>query len=116
VAVTGPAGGLLLAQADTGATLFAFCPMRLGFEGERQLVKLNPFGSYYGAQWRYPTAVTGLGRLAALATGDNFDPYAPSWEGGSLRFSLMIAPFAGQSPPPALQRDALIFSSSPRRA
>ncbi len=113
VAVSGGGRGLLLAQSDSAQTLFAFCPMRLRFSGNRQIVGMNPFGSYYGKQWRYPTAVTGLGRFAALATGDNFDPYAPSWEGGSLRCSLMIAPYEGDCPPAGLRRDALVFATSP---
>jgi hypothetical protein len=113
VAISGGGRGFLLAQSDSAQTLFAFCPMRLRVSGERQILAMNPFGSYHGRQWRYPTASTGLGRLAALATGDNFDPYAPSWEGESLRFSLMIAPYAGDCPPASLQRDALVFATGP---
>ena len=115
VAVSDGERGLLLAQADSAQTLFAFCPMRLGIKSGRQVVRLNPFGSYYGSQWRYPTAVSGLGRLAALAVGDNYDPYAPSWEGERLGCSLLIAPYSGDRPPAALQRDALIFATGPRR-
>ena len=116
VAVAGEARGLLLAQADAFQTIFAFCPMRLRQRGGRQRLYLNPFGSYHGRQRRNPTAITGLGRLAALATGDNFDPYAPSWEGERLRFALMMAPYSGDAPPAELRRDALVFASSPLRA
>ncbi len=116
VAVSGPTRGLLVAQSDVLQTLYAFCPMRVRFDGERQGVRLNPFGSYSGKQWRYPTATTGLGRLAALLFGDNFDAYAPSWEGDALRCSLLIAPYAGGRPPEALQRDALLFAQRPVRA
>jgi hypothetical protein len=116
VAVSGADRGLLIAQADSAETLFAFCPMRVRFDGERQRLRLNPFGSYYGRQWRNPPARTGLGRLAALAAGDNYDPYAPSWAGQTLRFSLMVAPYAGDRPPEELQRDALIFARPPWRA
>lgn len=116
VAVSDGERGLLLAQADSAQTLFAFCPMRLSLKEGRQAVRMNPFGSYYGPQWRYPTAVSGMGRLAALAVGDNYDPYAPSWEGESLRCSLLIAPYCGDRPPAALQRDALIFATIPLKA
>jgi len=116
VAVSGPARGLLVAQSDALQTIYAFCPMRVRLDGERQSVHLNPFGSYHGKQGRHPTATTGLGRLAALLFGDNFDPYAPSWEGDALRCSLLLAPYAGDRPPDALQRDALVFAQRPVRA
>ncbi len=115
VAVSGRELGLLVAQADSAMSLYAFCPMRVRFSGERQGIRLNPFGTYYGRQWRNPPAVTGLGRIAAVAVGDNYDPYAPSWAGKTLRCSLMLAPFEGSSPPPELQRDALIFARPPIR-
>jgi hypothetical protein len=113
VAVAGEGRGLLLAQADSAETIFAFCPMRIRFLGEKQSLRLNPFGSYYGKQWRNPPATTGLGRLAAVAMGDNYDPYAPSWAGQTLRCSLMIAPYEGDRPPEGLQRDALVFARPP---
>ncbi len=111
VAVSGAKAGLLVAQSDEGSTNFAFCPMRVRIDGTRQGLHLNPFGSYHGRQWRYPTATTGLGRLAAILMADNLDPYAPSWEGQSLSFSLFLLPYAGGRPPEALRRDALVFAS-----
>ena len=115
VAAAGEGRGLLLAQADSAQTVFAFCPMRVRFDGDGQSVRLNPFGSYYGKQWRNPPARTGLGRLAAVAAGDNYDPYAPSWAGQALRCSIMVAPYAGDRPPQELQRDALVFARPPWR-
>ncbi|KAI9008612.1 hypothetical protein DFJ74DRAFT_759204 [Hyaloraphidium curvatum] len=116
VAVSGPAGGLLVAQSDEAEVLFAFCPMRVRMGRGGQRVLLNPFGSYNGKQWRYPTATTGLGRLAALAGADNLDPYAPSWEGGKLRAALYLVPYAGDRPPDAVRRDALVFAYTPAAA
>ncbi len=113
VAVAAAGRGILVAQSDEAQTLFAFCPMRVRLSKSRQRVFLNPFGSYAGPQWRYPTATTGFGRLAALAAADNLDPYAPSWEGGSLRSSLFVIPYEGDCPPEAVQRDALIFARRP---
>ncbi|MFZ4615124.1 MAG: hypothetical protein ACOYM2_02890 [Rectinemataceae bacterium] len=111
VAVSAGGRGLLVAQSDEAETLFAFCPMRVRLDGGRQRVLLNPFGSYHGRQWRYPTATTGLGRLAALAAADNLDPYAPSWEGGRLHCVLFLIPYEGDRPPEGVQRDALVFAS-----
>jgi hypothetical protein len=79
-------------------------------------VDLNPFGTYSGRQWRYPAATSGLGRLAAILGADNLDPYAPSWAGTELSFSLLLAPYEGDRPPEGLQRDALNFSTPPEFA
>lgn len=111
VAVAAGGRGLLVAQSSSASTVFAFCPMRARLAGGRQSVSLNAFGSYAGRQWRYPAAVTGLGRLAAILAADNLDPYAPSWEGTSIRFSLMLAPYEGDRPPEGAQRDALVFAT-----
>ena len=113
VAVSAGGQGILVAQSAAAATVFAFCPMRTRLRNGRQSVYLNPFGTYYGRQWKYPLAVTGLGRLAALLGADNLDSYAPSWEGSSIRFSLMLAPYKGDCPPAGLQRDALVFATPP---
>jgi hypothetical protein len=116
VAVSAGGKGLLVAQSAAASTLFAFCPVRTRLRSGWQSVFLNPFGTYYGKQWRYPLAVTGFGRLAALLGADNLDSYAPSWEGNSIRFSLMLAPYDGDEPPKGLQRDALIFATPPEWA
>ena len=113
VAVSDGKRGMLVAQSAAASTVFAFCPMRTRLKGGRQTIRLNPFGTYAGRQWRYPLAVTGFGRLAALLGADNLDPYAPSWESSSIRFSLMLAPYEGDCPPQGLQRDALIFATPP---
>jgi hypothetical protein len=113
VAVTGPYGGLLLAQSAAFDNSFAFCPMRTRMMGETQRVLLNPFGTYTGRQLRYHTARTGLGRTMALLMADQLDSYAPSYEGRSSYFSLMIAPFRETSPPLTVQRDALLFATPP---
>lgn len=116
VALAAGGRGILLAQSASASTVFAFCPMRTRLRSGRQAVDLNPFGTYSGRQWRYPAATSGLGRLAAILGADNLDPYAPSWAGTSLGFSLMIAPYEGDRPPEGLQRDALIFATPPEFA
>lgn len=113
VAFAGPAGGLLVAQSAGAQTSFAFCPVRTKVSRGRQDVRLNPFGTYTGPQWRYPSARTGLGRRMAMLMADQLDSYAPSYAGKTTRFSLMIAPFAESAPEKPLQRDALIFATPP---
>lgn len=109
VAVNGKEGGILLAQSCLWDNSFAFCPMRL----RQQVITLNPFGTYHGKQLKYPTATTGLGRMLSLNMADHLRSYAPSYNGKTSRFSLMIAPYTGEAPSLEIQNDAMIFSTPP---
>ncbi len=113
VAVGNGRRGILVAQHTGHDNSFAFCPMRTFLDGETQRVFLNPFGTYYGRQLRYPTAVTGIGRAAAILAADQLDSYAPSYNGKSVRFSIAIFPFDGEEPPEDVRNRALLFSSAP---
>lgn len=114
MAVSGPAGGILIAQSPLGMLSPAFCPLRVEFSRGTQGVRCNPFGTWYGPQLRYPTARTGLGRLSALATAHQLSSLAPSWNGRNLHLVLLIAAFGGTEPPPTLQQDALAFARAVR--
>jgi hypothetical protein len=80
--------------------------MRSEVSRGRQRLRLNPFGTYYGPQWRYATAVTGLGRAMAVLLADQLDSYAPSYNGRTSRFSLAVFPFRGAEPPEEVRRRA----------
>ncbi len=112
IAVSDRTGGVLLAQSADVSSSFAFCPMRTRLEQGRTRIFLNPFGSYWGRQWSYPTAKTGLGKLAVVyaSAADHIKPYAPSYNGRIQKFSLMIAPFDGEAPPEEMRNDAMVFS------
>jgi len=110
VAVTDGDKGLLVAQtADVNASL-AFCPMRTRVTARGTRVFLNPFGSYYGKQWNYVTAFSGLGKLLAVKWAASLDPLAPSYNGRSESFSQLLAPYAGDAPPEEIRRDAEAFA------
>ena len=111
VAVSNGVQGILIAQHTGLDNNFAFCPMRSWIRNGRQHIALNPFGTYYGEQYRYPTAVSGLGRTLALRTADQLDSYAPSWNGRNLHIALAIFEFRGAEPSSSLQREAQLFSS-----
>ncbi len=115
VAVGDGSRGLLLAQSSSRMSSFAFCPLRSCLAGSRQKVLLNPFGTYWGPQLRAPTATMGLGRRVSVLMGNQYDSYAPSWAGGSLNVSLMIASYEGNEPPGGLQRDACLYAWTPVR-
>ncbi len=110
VAVTDRDRGLLVAQtADVNAS-FAFCPMRTRTTAQGTRILLNPFGSYYGKQWHYATAFSGLGKFLAVQMAESLDPLAPSYNGRSERFSLLIAPYSGDEPPEEIRADAEAFA------
>jgi hypothetical protein len=112
IAVSDRQSGVLLAQSADVSSSFAFCPMRTRLDQGRTKIFMNPFGSYWGRQWTYPTAKTGLGKLAVVyaSAADHIKPYAPSYNGRVQKFSLMIAPFAGDMPPEEIKNDAMAYS------
>ena len=91
---------------------FAFCPLRTRHQDQTWHVRFNPFGSYWGHQYRYATADTGLGNLAAttFSASDHINSYAPSFNGRVQEFSLLIAPYLGDRPPGTIQYDAEAYA------
>ncbi|RJP18840.1 MAG: hypothetical protein C4520_13755 [Candidatus Abyssobacteria bacterium SURF_5] len=111
VAVSDGKKGLLVAQSADVNSSFAFCPMRTrAGSGGTTRIFLNPFGSYYGKQLNYATAHSGLGRYMAVKMADHLDPSAPSYNGRTEKFSLMIAPYEGDAPPEQILHDAEAFA------
>jgi hypothetical protein len=102
--------GVLVAQCNKNMHGFAFCPLRQTIVGETQHITMNPFGSYWGPQYKYPCAVTGWGRAAALLTAEHLFPSAPSWEGKTVDFSLLVALYSGGCPPQVLRDQAEAFT------
>ncbi|MCD6122823.1 MAG: hypothetical protein J7K04_13385, partial [Spirochaetales bacterium] len=105
--------GILISQGGTMEKGMAFLPLRVRKKGRRYFVCLNPFGSYYGRQAHYPTARTGLGRFAALIVASHLDPYAPSFNGETILFSLYFVPFSGSEPSKEITSTAENFSQPP---
>jgi hypothetical protein len=112
VAVSNGTHGLLVAQTADVLCSLAFCPLRTRREGDGLRVMMNPFGSYTGRQYRYPGTYTGLGWMVAVrfSASDHIAPYAPSFNGKTQRFRLMIAPYRGDAPPENIRADALAFA------
>jgi hypothetical protein len=102
--------GILIAQSTKQLHGFAFCPLRQIIEGKTQSILMNPFGTYWGKQYHYPTAVSNIGRFAALLTAEHLHPSAPSWEGNTVDFTLMLALYNGNDPPEVLLQEARRFS------
>jgi hypothetical protein len=131
VAVSDGERGLLVGQTADVATGMAPCPLRTRREDGALRVRLNPFGTYWGRQYRYAIADTGLGNLLAttFSASDHIKPYAPSYNGRVQEFSLLVAPYLGDLPPesarnaaeafaypPAVLNDRLVIADPPHRS
>ena len=112
VAVSDGGRGLLVAQNADVASGMAFCPLRTRRQAEASHVRLNPFGTYWGRQYRYDIADTGLGNLLAtkFSASDHIKSYAPSYNGRVQEFSLLIAPYRGDAPPEEVRYAAEAFA------
>lgn len=110
VAVSDGEKGILIAQSADYLSSMAFCPMRTRLIDSKTYIHLNPFGSYHGKQFKYETAYTGLGKMAAYMTSDHLDPSAASYNGKNPSFTVMIAPYEGDEPPKEIQNDAMAFT------
>jgi len=107
VAVSDGKHGLLLGENAEQLASMAFCPMRLREREGVQRLWLNPFGSYYGEQASYShLGASGLGADFLKAFSGFLKPNGPSYNGQTLRFALMLAPYSGDEPPAELQAEA----------
>jgi hypothetical protein len=104
--------GLLVAQSADAASGMAFCPVRTRTEGGALRVRLNPFGTYWGRQYQYATADTGLGKFLAItfSASDHVNSYAPSYNGRTQEFDLLLAPYRGDAPPKQMRYAAEAFA------
>lgn len=107
VAVSDGKRGLLLGENAEQLASMAFCPMRLRERKGVQKLWLNPFGSYYGEQASYShLGANGLGADFLKAFSGFLKPNGPSYNGQTLRFSLLLAPYSGDEPSADLQAEA----------
>jgi hypothetical protein len=88
--------------------------MRLREHDGRQVLSLNPFGTYHGRQLAYDhLGGNGVGTEFTTLGSSAVRPNGPSYNGESERFSLLIAPYAGDAPPARLRADAQAFFHPP---
>ncbi len=114
VAVSDRSRGLLLGENAEALASMAFCPMRLRERGGRQVLSLNPFGSYHGRMFDYShLGGNGVGAALQQALGGQFHPNGPSYNGQTMRFSLLLAPYLGDEPPADLQAEAALHFYPP---
>lgn len=66
--------------------------------GRTRSFDLNPFGTYDGPQWSVESWGRGAGRSAVIDGGEHLASSAPSYNGATMRISLVLAPFVGTEP------------------
>jgi hypothetical protein len=114
VALSDGKHGLLIGEEAGSLSSMAFCPMRLRVKDGKQVISLNPFGSYYGKQFDYShLGGNGNGTVIMQAFSGALSPNGPSFNGETLRFSLMLAPYAGDEPPQEIQNDSAAHFYAP---
>ncbi len=113
VAVSNTEKGLLISSDARVNASPAYCPMRLRERAGAQRIALNPFGSYFGKQFTHHNEGFSLAAEFVRIVGAQFRPTAPSFNGRSVRFRLMLAPYMGDGPDTLLRGEADLFSLPP---
>nr|WP_319494158.1 hypothetical protein [uncultured Desulfobacter sp.] len=98
--------GLALSMDQAVAANFAGAPVKVKYDKNKDEFKaeINPFGSYHGKQNRRPTWGNGQGHEASLISGEQYHSAAPTYNGTTSRFALMIGFFDGDHIPEQMKR------------
>ena len=94
---------------------FAFAPLKTAWEAEQSTiaVKANPFGTYHGQQYVHPTWGNRQGYESALVSGEQFYSSAPTYNGTTSDFALMLAFFNSDKMPQEIENDLLAYARAP---
>ena len=112
--VATPESGMAVAMDTTVLANFAFCPLKMTHESDDGLsLKLNPFGTYFGPQYLPPTWGNRYGYEAALLAGGQYRSSAPSYNGVTQQFMVMLAFFDGDKMPEDVKRALTAFAHPP---
>ena len=99
-------GGLLLAHARGVLGSMAHCPMRLETKGGRRIVRMNPFGTYFGPQRYYPSRGNGSSMDLYLAAAPQARSLAPAYNGAFEQAVQAVFPILGADAAETQQRTA----------
>ncbi|MFX1298024.1 MAG: hypothetical protein ACFFD2_24635, partial [Promethearchaeota archaeon] len=111
--------GILVGFNSLLAANFAFSPIKIkdkGFKDVKkkgQQIRINPFGTYYGNMLKHWTDGTGHGQDLVKNTFTTYRSTGPTYNGKTLHFELIIAPYLGDEPPEEIQSFANHFSFPP---
>lgn len=111
--------GMLIGFNSLVAANFAFSPIKIRDKGFKdikkkgQQIRINPFGTYYGKMLNHWTDGTGHAQELVKDTFTSYRSTAPTYNGKTLNFELIIAPYLGDEPPEEIQSIANHFSFQP---
>lgn len=107
--------GMAVAMDTHVSANFAFAPAKVRFDDATSTfaVKANPFGTYHGRQYHHPTWGNRQGYEMALLAGEQFHSAAPTYNGRSLSFSVMLAFFDADEIPAEIKSDLIHYARSP---
>jgi hypothetical protein len=101
--------GLLIGFNSLVAANFAFSPIKIRDKGFKdikkkgQQIRINPFGTYYGKMLHHWTDGTGHAQELVKDTFTSYRSTAPTYNGKSLNFELILVPYLGDEPPEEVQ-------------
>jgi hypothetical protein len=109
------AGGMGIAMDGSQQSNFAFSPLKMRYDiiNASFTIRANPFGVYFGRQYRPLTWGNGNGFDATLLAGEQFASAAPTYNGASNHFSLLFAFFSGRQMPDGIRQDLIDFANPP---
>ena len=99
-------GGILLAHARSVLGSMAHCPMRLETKAGKRIVRMNPFGTYFGPQRHYPSRGNGSSMDLYLAAAPQARSLAPAYNGAYEQAVQAVFPVFGAEDDEKLQREA----------
>jgi hypothetical protein len=107
--------GMGIAMDVSEQSNFAFSPLKMRYDTPNATfaIRANPFGTYYGRQYRPLTWGNGNGFDATLLAGEQYASAAPSYNGASSHFSLLFAFFSGRQMPDEIRQDLIDFANPP---
>ncbi|TFG27674.1 MAG: hypothetical protein EU532_06965 [Promethearchaeota archaeon] len=111
--------GILIGFNSLIAANFAFSPIKIRDKGFKdikrkgQQIRINPFGTYYGKMLHHWTDGTGHAQELVKDTFTSYRSTAPTYNGKTLNFELILAPYLGDEPPEEIQSSANHFSLPP---
>lgn len=115
VGIVSGAYGMAIATDTTVQASFAFAPLKMSYDPSKDSfqVRANPFGTYYGRQYRPPTRGNGQGYEMTLYTGEQLASAAPTYNGVRRKFDLLISFFEGPQLPLQIKEDLLSYAHPP---
>ncbi|MHA2392525.1 MAG: hypothetical protein ACXAEX_11335 [Promethearchaeota archaeon] len=111
--------GILVGFNSLKASNFAFSPIKIRGKGfgdtneKAQQIRINPFGTYYGNMLHYWTNGTGYAQKMIPKVTTAYRSTAPTFNGKTISFDLIISPYLGDNPPESLAGFANHYSFPP---